>query len=169
MRRSTRSAPLFIAMAAALAFAVPGYGALAAPVGSTTSIGKPVPAFSWTRVTGADHYTFELDSGATLGTPLVTITTKNTRATLTQTISDGPYTWRVRAVDATGTNGPWANAVNWTKTGTGPTLIAPAPSATITYPRPVLRQGAPVDGAYNYVAPLADSSNMATAASATTA
>ena len=66
MRRSTRTAPLFIAMAAALAFAVPGYGALVAPTGTTTSVGEPVPAFAWNAVTGADHYTFELDSGASL-------------------------------------------------------------------------------------------------------
>jgi hypothetical protein len=168
MRRSIRTTPLFIAMVAALAFAVPGYGALTAPTGTTTSVGEPVPAFSWTPVTGADHYTFELDSGSTLGTPLVAITTKDTRATLTQTISDGPYTWRVRAVSATGTNGPWSNAVNWTKTGTGPTLMAPAAGATITYPSPVLLQWAPVDGAYNYVVSIADSSNMANAVSATT-
>jgi hypothetical protein len=169
MRRSTRTAPLFIAMVAALAFAVPGYGALTAPTGTTTTVGEPVPAFSWTPVTGADHYTFELDSGATLGTPLITITgIKNTRATLTQTISDGPYTWRVRAVTATGTNGPWSNAVNWTKTGTGPTLISPAPAATITYPSPVLLQWAPVDGAYQYIVSIADSSNMANAVTATT-
>ena len=155
-------------MVAALAFAVPGYGALVAPTGTTTSVGEPVPAFAWNAVTGADHYTFELDSGASLGTPLVTITTKNTRATLTQTIADGPYTWRVRAVSATGTNGYWSNAVNWTKTGTGPTLIAPAPSATITYPSPVLLQWTPVDGAFNYIVSIADSSNMANAAAVTT-
>ena len=168
MRRLTRTAPLFIAMVAALAFAAPGYGALTAPVGSTTAIGLPVPAFAWSPVTGADHYTFELDSGATLGTPLITITTKNTRATLTQTISDGPYTWRVRAVSATGTNGPWSTAVNWTKTGTGPTLITPAPSATITFPSPVLLSWTAVDGAYNYVVSIADSSNMANATAITT-
>src|SRR5213592_188650 len=116
MRRSTRTAPLFIAIVAALAFAAPGYGALTAPTGTTTSVGEPVPAFSWTPVTGADHYTFEIVSGSSLpGTPLVSITTKNTRATLTQTISDGPYTWHVRAVTATGSNGPWSNPVTWTK------------------------------------------------------
>ncbi len=155
-------------MVAALAFAVPGYGALTAPTGTTTSVGEPVPAFSWTPVTGADHYTFELDSGATLGTPLFTITTKDTRATLTQTISDGPYTWHVRAVTSTGTNGPWSSPVNWTKTGVGPTLVSPAPGATITYPSPVLLQWAPVDGAYQYIVSIADSSNMANAATATT-
>jgi hypothetical protein len=168
MRRFTRTAPLFIAMAAALAFAAPGYGALTAPVGTTTSIGEPVPAFGWTAVTGADHYIFELDSGASLGTPINTISTKNTRVTLSQTISDGPYTWRVRAVDATGANGPWSTAVNWTKTGTGPTLVAPAPSATITFPSPVLLSWTPVDGAYNYVVSIADSSNMANATAVTT-
>jgi hypothetical protein len=168
MRRLTRTAPLFIAMVAALAFAAPGYGALTAPVGTTTTIGEPVPAFAWSPVTGADHYTFELDSGATLGTPLITISTKNTRATLSQTISDGPYTWRVRAVSSTGTNGPWSSAVNWTKTGTNPTLITPAAGDTITYPSPVLLTWVPVDGAYNYVVSIADASNMANATAVTT-
>ena len=43
----------------------------------------PDPAFHWTAVSGADHYVFELDSGSTIGTPLVSISTKNTEATLT--------------------------------------------------------------------------------------
>ena len=47
-------------------------------------------------------------------------------------------------------------------------LLSPAPGATITYPSPVLLQWAPVDGAYQYVVSIADSSNMANAVSATT-
>src|SRR5437868_14225229 len=120
-----RRLPLLATIVAMLCFAAPSYGSLAAPVGTTTTTGVPVPAFSWTAVAGADHYIFELDSGATIGTPYVTISTKNTEATLTQTIADGPYTWRVRAVDASSNNGPWSTPVNWSKAGTGPTLVSP--------------------------------------------
>ena len=126
MKRHARTLPLFITMVAMLAFAAPGYGSLGTPVGTNTTVGVPDPAFQWTPVAGADHYLFELDSGSTIGTPLVSLSTKNTVATLTTTVPDGPYTWRVRAVDASSNNGPWSTPVNWTKTGTGPTLISPA-------------------------------------------
>src|SRR6476469_2533229 len=131
MKRHARTLPLFITMVAMLAFAAPGYGALAAPVGSNTTVGVPDPAFSWTPVSGADHYVFELDSGINLGTPLVSISTKNTEATLTTTIPDGPYTWRVGAVDASSNNPSWSAAVHWTKTGTGPSLISPTDGGTV--------------------------------------
>jgi hypothetical protein len=168
MRRPTRTFPLFAALVAALFIAAPGYAALTAPTGTTTTIGVPVPAFSWTAVAGADHYQFELSAGSTFGTPLVTISTKNTRATVTQTISDGPYTWHVRAVTATSVNGPWSAPVTWTKTGSGPTLIAPAANATVTYPNPLLLQWSAVDGAYDYVVSIADASSMANPTTATT-
>ena len=160
MKRHARTLPLFITMVAMLAFAAPGYGSLGTPVGSNTTVGVPDPAFQWTPVAGADHYLFELDSGSTIGTPLVSISTKNTEATLTTTVPDGPYTWHVRAVDASSNNGPWSSPVNWTKTGAGPSLISPADGATVTYPTPVVLKWAPVDGATQYTVSLSNSSNM---------
>ena len=126
---------------------------------ANTTVGVPDPAFQWTPVAGA-HYLFELDSGSTIGTPLVSISTKNTEATLTTTVPDGPYTWHVRAVDASSNNGPWSSPVNWTKTGAGRSLISPADGATVTYPTPVLLKWAPVDGATQYTVSLSNSSNM---------
>ena len=168
MKRHVRTLPLFITMVAMLAFAAPGYGALTAPIATTTTTGVPVPAFHWTAVSGADHYVFELDSGNAIGTPLMTITTKNTEATLTQTIADGPYTWRVRAVTATSTNGPWSTPVNWSKAGTGPTLVSPAANATVTYPTPVVLHWTPVDGAFQYVVSLSSSADMSNPVTQTT-
>jgi hypothetical protein len=163
-----RRLPLVATFVAMLCFAAPSYGSLTAPVGTTTSIGEPVPAFSWTSVAGADHYVFELDSGNTIGTALLTITTKNTDATLTQTIADGPYTWRVRAVDANSNNGPWSTPINWSKAGSGPTLVSPAANATVTYPTPVVLQWTPVDGAFQYVVALSSSSDMSNPVTQTT-
>lgn len=160
MKRHVRTLPLFITMVAMLAFAAPGYGSLVAPVGTNTTVGVPDPAFSWTPVSGADHYVFQLSSGSTFVTPLVSISTKNTQATLTTTVADGPYTWQVRAVDASSNNGPWSSPVNWTKTGTGPTLISPTDGGTVTYPTPVVLKWAPVDGAAQYTVSLSNSSNM---------
>ena len=66
----------------------------------------------------------------------------------------------MRAVDASSNNGPWSSPVNWTKTGTGPTLISPADGGTVTYPTPVVLKWAPVDGAAQYTVSLSNSSNM---------
>ena len=166
MMRPSRLVPVVV-FTAMLVLAAPGYGSLTAPVGTTTSAGDPVPAFAWTAVSGATSYDFEIDSGNSIGTALKTVNTKNTRVTLTTTISDGPYTWRVRANNATG-HGPWSTPVNWTKTGTGPTIVSPADGDTITYPSPVILNWLPVDGAFRYTVAIADSPNMSGAVTDTT-
>ena len=143
MKHLSRRVPLLV-MVAMLCLATPGYGALVAPVGTTTAVGDPAPAFAWTAVAGATPYTFELDSGNTIGTPLKRIDEEHAGGT-DQAIADGPYTWRVRAVTAAG-NGPWSNPVNWSKAGTGPTLVSPAANATVTYPTRSCCSGRPSTG-----------------------
>jgi hypothetical protein len=166
MKHLSRRVPLLV-LFAMLCLASPGYGALVAPVGTTTAVGDPTPAFAWTAVAGATSYTFEIDAGNSIGTVFKQVSTHNTRVTLTTAIADGPYTWRVRAVNTSG-NGPWSTPVNWTKTGTGPTLISPADGDTITYPDPIVLQWTPVDGAFRYAVAISDSANMSGAVVQTT-
>ena len=171
-RRHLRFVPLFASLIAMLTLAAPGYGSLNTPTGLGTDSGVTVPAFKWNPVSGAASYIFELDAGSSLGTPLVSVQTKNTEVTLPPAQSggypNGPYTWHVRAVDASNANGPWSAPASWNKTGTGPTLLSPANTSTVTYPAPVVLKWAPVDGATKYTVALSNASNMTNADTTTT-
>ena len=96
MKRHARTLPLFITMVAMLAFAAPGYGVAGNAGRQQHDRRRPGSGVQLDARGGADHYVFELDSGSMTvrGTPLVSISTKNTEATLTTTVPDGPYTWQ---------------------------------------------------------------------------
>src|SRR3954464_5764340 len=67
MKRHARTLPLFITMVAMLAFAAPGYGALAKPTVTAPTNGgsyNTLPHFSWNPVGGADHYEFQIAADA---------------------------------------------------------------------------------------------------------
>ena len=85
------------------------------PTGPTAgvSVGE-LPAFAWSAVAGAEEYEFEIaaDSGfnsPVLGSGKDDFRTKNLRATLQQTIPNGTYWWRVRAIGRNGGASPWSS------------------------------------------------------------
>jgi len=99
MKRHARTLPLFITMVAMLAFAAPGYGALAKPTVTAPTNGasyNTLPHFSWNPVTGADHYEFQIAADAAftssvLGFGQDDFITKNTTATVLKTLPNGTY------------------------------------------------------------------------------
>jgi hypothetical protein len=101
-----------------------------------------VPGFSWRAVRGAAMYEFQFSSDAGFRSTMASFETFNTSATVDETVFDGNYYWRVRAIRADDTAGRWSSPrllkKRWT---TEPRLLAPAQDATVTYPtdRLVLR------------------------------
>jgi hypothetical protein len=94
-----------------------------------------VPAFSWRRVRRAVKYEFQLAADARFRSTLASFDTANTSATVDKTVFDGDYYWRVRAVDRNRTAGRWSAVRTVRKRWSAqPSLLAPAPDATIMYP-----------------------------------
>jgi hypothetical protein len=125
------------------------------------SVGE-LPAFAWSAVAGAEEYEFQIaaDSGfnsPVLGSGKDDFRTKNLRATLQQTIPNGTYWWRVRAIGRNGGASAWSRGRSFAKRwGTSTALQSPDPGATIVYPSTPLRLSwAPVAGARTYLVSVA--------------
>ena len=107
-RRHLRVAIVVAALTVlSLVAAAPGFAVLGVPIATTTTTGSPMPAFSWTAVNGAVKYEFQITDSA-FNPPRYTITTRNTRATLTIAEKDGNWQWRVRGIDSAGNPVPCA-------------------------------------------------------------
>jgi len=141
-------------MVALLVVVAPSYATLAAPnplsPGSGASVDS-VPVFSWSAVSGADHYQFQVAATNTFSPALYSIDTKNTRAALTDVLQNKTYYWRVRAMTATNGGGAWSATrsmvMNWSDKS-DPTT--PADGASITYPDPLLLNWTAIAGAEKY-------------------
>jgi hypothetical protein len=135
-------------------FVAPGYAALAAPNAVSPANGASVngvPIFRWSAVSGADHYQFQIAATNTFSPALYSIDTKNTRATLTHTLQNKTYYWRVRAVGAGSSNGPWSGTFSTVMAWSGQaTPTSPATGSSITYPHPLLLNWTSVPGAEKY-------------------
>jgi hypothetical protein len=111
--------------------------------------------FHWAAVRRADHYEFEL-AGDPKFNSLVPghsghFSTDSTSATLSTTLQDGTYWWRVRAVHKNGSVTRWISHSFKKVWGTAPTLLSPADGAGITFPtQPLLLSWKPVLGAVSY-------------------
>jgi hypothetical protein len=101
--------------AIALLTAGPARGAVTRPTPTAPAAGAVVqflPSFAWTPVAGADKYEFQISADAGMNSPVLgtgkdDFFTRNTRATLKQTIPNGTYYWRVRATNAAGGISNW--------------------------------------------------------------
>jgi|tagenome__1003787_1003787.scaffolds.fasta_scaffold20984557_4 hypothetical protein len=164
MKRHARTLPLFIAMVAMLAFAAPGYGALAKPTVTAPTNGgsyNTLPHFSWNPVAGADHYEFQIAAdknflSQVLGFGQDDFITKNTTATVAKTLPNGTYYWRVRAQSLTGSSqsawsadaqSPQSFTMAWSST---PSPTSPTNGASLIYPQPLLLNWSDVAGAQKY-------------------
>jgi hypothetical protein len=93
------------------------------------------PAFAWDGVTGAVRYEFQVSADPGFNSTQASFFTKNTRASLTNTLTNGTYWWRVRADDGAGNVSGWSNPLSFTKEwGSAPVLTAPANGATVVFP-----------------------------------
>ncbi len=120
-----------------------------------TYAGYSTDVFRWSAVRKADHYEFELAADRGFNSPVLggsgNFQTRSTSATLAQTLQDGKYWWRVRAVRKSGGTSSWVTR-SFTKAWTAaPTLVSPADNASISFPtEPLLLSWKPLLGAVGY-------------------
>jgi hypothetical protein len=154
---------LLAAAFAAIAFltAGPARGAVTRPTQTAPAAGAVVqflPSFAWTPVAGADKYEFQISADAGMNSPVLGIGkddffTRNTRATLTKTIPNGTYYWRVRATNAAGGISNWTEPRSFRKLwNLQPALQSPSSGDSLTFPTsPVVLTWSGVPGAAHYL------------------
>jgi len=122
-----------------------------------------VPPFSWSRVRGAEQYEFQLSADARFRSTLASFVTRNTSATVAETLFDGTYYWRARAVNAAGTAGKWSSTRSVRKRWPGePALLAPEQGAAISYPSvPLVLRWAPTPHAAKYEIAISSAPSLA--------
>jgi hypothetical protein len=168
--RTVRANRCRLGVLAVLAFAcIAGVGAAhgapktpvpVAPAGGAVVDG--LPAFAWKAVARAEEYEFQIAADAGFNSPVLgrgkdNFRTKNLRATLQQTVPNGTYWWRVRAISRTGFPSAWSRGrsfrKNWARTTE---LLSPLANAVVTYPGTSLRlRWSPVEGARTYLVSVA--------------
>jgi hypothetical protein len=158
---------LLAAAFAAIAFltAGPARGAVGRPDQTAPASGATVqflPAFAWTPVAGADKYEFQISADAGMNSPVLgtgkdDFFTRNTRATLKQTVPNGTYWWRVRATNAAGEVSQWTQPRSFRKLwNLVPALQSPTSGSPLTFPNnPVVLKWAGVPGAAHYLVSVA--------------
>ncbi len=122
--------------------------ALAAPTlvspanGSTT--GDRTPYLDWSKVTAATtvHYRLQVDNNADFSSPLINKTwVSYSYYTVTTSLSNGTYYWRVMSVDANGKTSAWAGPWSFkvaTVAPPVPTLVSPSNGASTSDHTPYL-------------------------------
>lgn len=130
--------------------AVPG-----TPGGLTATAANP-PVLSWARATSAVKYDVQVDDDPAFVSPEFTLNTVNTRAVPTIVLHAGQQFWRVRAYDAAGLVGPWAQSSFTIDEVPEPTNLSPD-GTTLQQPgSPPLLSWDEVRGAEAYVVQLDD-------------
>ncbi|HLM08614.1 MAG TPA: hypothetical protein VK307_02805 [Thermoleophilaceae bacterium] len=136
--------------------------ALPAPAPTGPDAGTTVqsaPVFSWRPVRRAAEYEFQLSDDADFRSVVGggSGETANTAFTLDDSLPDGDYDWRVRALTADGDAGRWSRTRSFSKRWSQrPRLLAPADGATVQYPSvPLVLRWEPVPHAFKYVVTIA--------------
>lgn len=163
--RHTQSIPLLAA--AALALVVPGaHAALRAPAQQAPAAGTQVqasPTLTWGAVRGAAQYEYQLAADRRFGSVVASLKTRNTAATLKDTLIDGEYFWRVRAISATPRAGRWSTTRRVTKRWSqAPKLVAPTTDFGAVWPSsPLVLRWSPVAHATSYLVVVATDPSLA--------
>ena len=157
----TRGAGATGEQAVAVAAAAPAAPGLISPA-DNAAVGS-VPPFSWRKVRRAAQYEFQLSADSRFRSTLASFATRNTSATITDTLFDGTYYWRARAVNEGGTAGRWSPTRSVRKRWPGePALIAPDPDAKISYPSvPLILRWAPAPHASKYEVAISTAPSLA--------
>jgi hypothetical protein len=127
---------------------------------------QAAPIFKWKKVRGAAKYEFQLsaDSGFRSIVTGGSVDTYNNAFTLDDSLPDGDYYWRVRAINAKDDAGRWAQGRSLTKRWSArPTLLTPTDEKVINYPSdPFLLRWEPVPHAVKYIVQIAADPALAT-------
>ena len=177
MTNSTRNVHRRGIMAAvavlALTFTASAQGALSAPSLQSPAKGssvESVPTFSWRALKGAAQYEFQLSADSKFGSIVLgkgtgrgSQRTRNTAATLSESIPDGNYYWRVRGISKSDKAGRWSVGRALTKAWkTAPTLQSPDNDASIGWPaQPLMLRWSPVHHAVRYLVTIATDPTLA--------
>jgi hypothetical protein len=163
---------LLAAAFAAVAFltAGPARGAVTRPTQispAPNAVVQFLPAFAWSPVAGVDKYEFQISADAGMNSPVLgagkdTFFTRNTRATLIETIPNGMYWWRVRSTNAAGEASKWTEPRPFRKLwNLIPSLVRPGSGAGLSFPaNPVVLQWAGVPGASHYLVSVASDPSL---------
>jgi hypothetical protein len=176
-RRHLRTLILLAAAVGCLAAASSGFAALTAPTAGGQACNSAtvdsLPAFSWSSVSGAYQYEYEIAASSDFQSPANSgqddYFTKNTRVSIFKAQPSGTYYWRVRALNnATPVvSSAWSNVctftLDWADT---PSLTAPADTATVTFPSPLVFQWTPATGAKSYKLTVSQSPDLSNPISA---
>jgi hypothetical protein len=158
---------LLAAVFAAIAFlmAGPARAALDRPTPTSPAAGATLqflPALAWTSVKGAEKYEVQVSADAGMDSPVLgpgkdDFLTRNTRATLQQTVPNGTYYWRVRALGGDGSVSLWTAPRSFKKLWTlRPTIQTPSSGASLSFPaNPVVLRWTGVPGAAQYLVSVA--------------
>ena len=161
---STLVIAALLASGAALTGVAPASAALAPPVLGTPDPGASVtanPIFTWSAVSGASGYRFQLSTSTSFADPLVDQQTVATRFTPTAQLPNGSLYWRVATVDSGGSVGSYAGSRQLLNTWSPPTLVSPASSATLTFPsQSAVFTWNPVAGAQSYTLQVSSSNTF---------
>jgi hypothetical protein len=170
-RTSTRTVRTAVAVAASVVAAVTALVPAAAAAPSAPQLIGPsdgasidaLPVFAWQAVAGAERYEWEFSADAGFNSALESRSTRNTRASIKTTITNGRYYWRVRGVTGSGELGAWSETRSFQMAWTArPSLLTPANGATLTYPTDVFKLSwTPVPGASEYMVRVATDSSLA--------
>ena len=144
------------ALAGLLAF---GTGTLSASPSVPVAVGprsgsavQNLPAFAWNPVRGADAYEFQLAPDPNFKTGANRFITGNTRATLTRTVPNGTYWWRVRALTKSGNVSGWSSTRSIRKRWFPKVRLLWPTGTTVQFPRtPLTLRWASVPGAAKYL------------------
>ena len=157
--------------AIAMLTAGPARGAINPPNQTAPANGATLefmPAFAWTPVPDADKYEFQIAvdagmNGGVLGGGKDDFFTKNTRATLPETVPNGTYYWRVRSVAVNGAISRWSDVHSFTKLwDLSPTKQTPGDGQSLTFPsNPVVLRWSGIPGAAEYLVPVATDQSLA--------
>jgi hypothetical protein len=125
---------------------------------------EQIPALTWSSVAGAVEYQYQLSADPQFtsivlgsGSGRGTATTHNLAATLSKSVTDGAYYWRVRGLTKSSEPGAWSSARALAKAWTAaPQLVAPAENAAVTWPTvPLVLNWTPVPYATEYIVTIA--------------
>lgn len=164
-----KTAALSISVAALLVLAAPATAAtLKAPALQTPAQDATVsalPAFTWAKVRSAATYEVQISADDGFGSIVTgrTATTGNTAFTVTKSVADGRYFWRVRGVTQAGRTGRWSATRRLVKAwGDRPDLFGPVGGIAVAYPsEPLVLRWSEVPGAYKYQVRLASDPALA--------
>ena len=127
---------------------------------------QAAPIFKWAKVRRAAKYEFQLsaDSGFRSIVTGGSVDTYNNAFTLDDSLPDGDYYWRVRAISAKDAAGRWSAGRSLTKRWSArPTLLTPTDEKVINYPSdPFLLRWEPVPHAVKYIVTVAADPALAT-------